>query len=66
MDLKEQSKMVLSKPTDSLSGPVVGVCEHGKKPSGSIKGWECLDVMNNHQLLVTAHDARDGLTYIAT
>jgi hypothetical protein len=26
----------------STHGPVVGNCEYGNKPSGSIKCWECL------------------------
>jgi hypothetical protein len=31
--------------------PLVGSCEHGNAPSGSINNSEFLDQMNDHQLL---------------
>jgi hypothetical protein len=35
----------------SLYGPVVGSCEHGNEPSGSMKGGEFLDQINDYQFL---------------
>jgi hypothetical protein len=35
----------------SGQGPVARSCEHGNKPSGSIKGREFLDCMSDYQLL---------------
>jgi hypothetical protein len=32
-------------------GPVVGSCEHGIEPSGSIKCWEVLEGLHNWRLL---------------
>jgi hypothetical protein len=32
-------------------GPLEGSCEHGDKPSGSIKCWEVLEWLQNWQLL---------------
>jgi hypothetical protein len=37
--------------SDSEYGPVAGTCEHGNKPSGSIKDGEFLDYLIDYQLL---------------
>jgi hypothetical protein len=34
--------------SDSGYGPAAGSCEHGNEPSGSIKGREFLDYLNEY------------------
>lgn len=48
MNLKEMGSELDS--TGSGQGSLMVSCEHGNKPSGSIKGWSFLDYLTNYQL----------------